>query len=109
MSVEPLVPSCESRERGFSLLEAVVAMALTLFVLWTDLAASLGDEVPSSLRDLARPNRPELVPRSRDLSRTWRNRRDLQRAYVDRSIAIEKHLNLGTPAFSLSGSPIVRL
>jgi hypothetical protein len=53
-----------------------------------DLVAGLGKDAPPSLRELYQPQRPELMVRARELARTWRNRRDLQSSYVERSLDV---------------------
>jgi hypothetical protein len=63
-------------------------------VLSVDLAAGLGQDAPRSLREHHRPERPELMVRAQELARTWRNRRDLQASYVERSLEVERDQDL---------------
>jgi len=69
---------------------------LALLVLATDLASSLGEETVAPFKDFPRPERPELAPRVQELARAWRNRRDLQRTYVERALQVERDLDLAT-------------
>jgi hypothetical protein len=69
---------------------------LALLVLSTDLVSSIGEEVPPSFKDLPRPERPELTPRVQELARTWRNRRDFQRSYVERALQVERDLDVAS-------------
>lgn len=71
-------------------------------ILSVDLVAGLGDDVPPSLRDLHQPDRHEHVLRARELAKTWRNRRDLQSSYAERSLAIERDLHLADVALAVS-------
>jgi hypothetical protein len=64
-----------------------------------DLVAGLGKDAPPSLRELYQPQRPELMVRARELARTWRNRRDLQSSYVERSLEVERDWQLAGISF----------
>jgi hypothetical protein len=81
------------------------------FILAADLVAGLGPEAPRSLHELPRPERLELIARCRELAKTWRNRRDLQPSYVERSLAVERawHLDdLALPIAALAATETFR-
>jgi hypothetical protein len=68
---------------------------LARFILGAELVSALGEEIPASLREIARPGGAVALQKAVDLVRTWRQRRDLQASYVERASVVERELGVG--------------
>lgn len=66
------------------------------FLLGAELVITLGDDVPRSLSEIPRPAALGVSQKTLDLVRAWRQRRDLQASYVERSAIVERELAVGT-------------
>lgn len=94
-----------SAEYGFRA-EAVFSpgdlrQAFARLLLGTELISALGEDLPKSLRDIAKAEPAHTARKALDLVRTWRHRRDLQGFYVDRAAVVERELELGSLDLSL--------
>jgi len=83
--------------------EGVAALRAQLArqVLVTDLIEALADDLPQSLRTFPVAERPVARQTAVELTRAWRNRRDLARSYVDWAKRVQGEIGVSSLDLSL--------